>query len=85
MTTDEALLAAGRELEGILTMTHKDRLANMRGADTEYRELIEGRYARTAREAGIVMIEPDGTPSVDSVAVVCVFLAVVFVLAVALR
>ena len=57
----------------------------MRGADSECRGLIGGRYARTAREAGIVMIEPDGTPSVDSVAVVCVFLAVVFVLAVVLR
>ena len=66
-------------------MNYRDQLANMRGADTEYSELIEGRYARTAREAGIVMIEPDGTPSVDSVAVVCVFLAVVFVVAMVLR
>ena len=66
-------------------MNYRDQLANMRGADTEYSELIEGRYARTAREAGIVMVEPDGTPSVDSVAVVCVFLAVVFVLVVVLR
>lgn len=66
-------------------MNYRDQLANMRGADTEYRELIEGRYARTAREAGIVMVEPDGTPSVDSVAVVCAVIAVVLVLAVVLR
>ena len=66
-------------------MNYRDQLANMRGADTEYTELIEGRYARTAREAGIVMVEPDGTPSVNSVAVVCAVIAVAFVLAVVLR
>jgi len=66
-------------------MNYRDQLANMRGADTEYTELIEGRYARTAREAGIVMVEPDGTPSVNSVAVVCAVIAVVFVLAVVLQ
>lgn len=66
-------------------MTHKDRLANMRGADTEYAELIDGRYARTTREAGIVMVEPDGMPSVDSVAVVCAVLAAAFVVAMVLR
>ena len=66
-------------------MNYRDQLANMRGADTEYSELIEGRYARTAREAGIVMIEPDGTPSVDSVAVVCAVVAVALVAVVVLR
>ncbi len=33
-------------------MNHAQRLANLRNADTEYAELIDGRYPRTMREIG---------------------------------